>query len=136
MSAALTAGARCARHPEERAVDVCSRCGSFVCAECEEISTGDEVFCAACFERVRSQAPTLRSFAGRALLGAGVLLMMAGFFAGPFFAFAGLALGVPGMVLMMMERARRIAVPKWVFALGLGTKHAGSPVVRLDRPGR
>lgn len=119
MPAAITAEARCACHPHETAVDVCSRCGSFVCAGCEEISTSNEVFCASCFERVKSGAPTARSYLGRVLLGLGVLAMSAVFVTGLLFGPFALVFGVPGMVLTMFERGRHIAVPKWVFALGL-----------------
>ncbi len=41
------AGARCAQHPEQAAVDVCQRCGAFVCADCTEIRRED-VYCSRC----------------------------------------------------------------------------------------
>ena len=53
--------ARCARHAEVPAVDVCQRCGSFVCGECVNIRKED-VYCAACaviLERPGSRRPLL-----------------------------------------------------------------------------
>ena len=47
----LPAGARCANHTEQGAVDVCSRCGSFICADCVQIFREEIVYCVSCFER-------------------------------------------------------------------------------------
>lgn len=115
----VRAGAVCARHPCAAAIDLCARCGSFVCAECEELSVTDEVFCTACFERVKSGAPTLQSHVGRALLTAAVLVLLLPLFASGWVVMAGVALGVLGMVLTALERWRRIMVPRWVLALGV-----------------
>ncbi len=43
-------GARCALHAQTGAVDICQRCGSFVCGECLELQ-GSDVFCTSCFAR-------------------------------------------------------------------------------------
>ncbi len=43
-------GARCALHPATAAVDICQRCGGFVCGECLELQ-GSDVFCQNCFQR-------------------------------------------------------------------------------------
>ena len=40
----LEAGARCAVHGDAPAVDICRRCGAFLCAACR----GDEVLCGNC----------------------------------------------------------------------------------------
>jgi hypothetical protein len=40
-------GARCAKHADVAAVDVCQRCGTFVCGECVQIRSEDE-FCSDC----------------------------------------------------------------------------------------
>ncbi len=52
-------GAMCAKHGDVAAVDICSRCGAFVCAGCEELSVRDEVFCTPCFERVNRKKSLL-----------------------------------------------------------------------------
>src|SRR6185436_14282919 len=39
----------CARHPGERAVDVCSRCGNFLCLQCG-LRLGAAPFCQPCLE--------------------------------------------------------------------------------------
>ena len=53
------ASARCAKHVETPAVDVCQRCGSFVCGECSTIRDED-LYCEACatvLERPASSRP-------------------------------------------------------------------------------
>ena len=44
---ALAPGARCALHPEVGAIDVCQRCGNFVCPTCVEVTEAD-IFCTTC----------------------------------------------------------------------------------------
>lgn len=110
----VASGAVCAKHPGVAAIDTCARCGSFVCEECEELSVTDEVFCAACYQLVKSAAPTLQSFIGRGFLVAAVVVLLLAWAGGGFAALAGAAIGVPGMVLTALERVRRIMVPRWV----------------------
>ncbi len=57
----IEAGARCARHPSV-AVDVCARCGSFVCAMCAEISASDEVYCAECYPKLNKPSSKARTY--------------------------------------------------------------------------
>lgn len=47
---AATAGASCAAHPQQPAVDTCSRCGAFVCGGCQELKDGDS-YCTTCHAR-------------------------------------------------------------------------------------
>ncbi|MGI5864081.1 MAG: YIP1 family protein [Myxococcales bacterium] len=44
--------ARCARHPEVEAIEVCGRCGAFACARCATRNREGQVICAACAERI------------------------------------------------------------------------------------
>jgi hypothetical protein len=46
----VASGARCPTHPDAAAVEVCQRCGAFVCAQCLELK-GAQVFCPACAAR-------------------------------------------------------------------------------------
>ena len=115
----VAAGAMCAKHAGTPAVDICVRCGSFVCAECEELSVTDEVFCATCFELVKSHPPTLRSYLARIGLVLACLLMLTPWFISPLGALLGMAFGVPSLALNALEKRRRIVVPKWVVALGV-----------------
>jgi hypothetical protein len=50
------AGARCAKHPETAAVDVCQRCGAFACGDCLQIRSED-AFCADCGRILDRPAP-------------------------------------------------------------------------------
>jgi len=76
----IPADARCAVHARSRALDVCSRCGAFVCAECVGSRFGT-VLCAGCLQRA--------SDPGEEVLPGIVILALAGAFVG--FAFPPLA---------------------------------------------
>lgn len=54
----VPAGARCATHVEVAAVDVCQRCGRFLCGECIDL-VGDDPYCADCAPRVNVPASKL-----------------------------------------------------------------------------
>lgn len=54
----VPAGARCATHVEVAAVDVCQRCGRFLCGECIDI-VGDDPYCAECAPRMNVPASKL-----------------------------------------------------------------------------
>jgi hypothetical protein len=76
MNARLATGALCAAHPELTAVDLCARCGSFLCSECVDFA-GDQTYCAACLKVVTNRAsrPARLSVVVSVL---GVLGMLAG----------------------------------------------------------
>ena len=82
----LDAGARCATHPSTGAVEVCGRCGSYLCADCMELEGFDGVYCAPCFVKVSPRAPAsgrapgalvmaLVAFSGCLPLGVALLMM-------------------------------------------------------------
>lgn len=68
------AGARCAKHTDAPAVDVCQRCGSFVCSGCIEIRNED-VYCADC-AKVLDQPPSKLSRVLVGLSGAWLLALL------------------------------------------------------------
>ncbi|MBK7863631.1 MAG: hypothetical protein IPJ65_34495 [Archangiaceae bacterium] len=47
----IPSAARCGEHPEVAAVDVCKRCGRFLCGDCVEL-VGEDAYCAACAAKV------------------------------------------------------------------------------------
>jgi hypothetical protein len=55
MNARLATGALCAAHPELTAVDLCARCGSFLCGECVDFAD-EQTYCAACLALVTDRA--------------------------------------------------------------------------------
>lgn len=131
----LPAGARCANHAEQGAVDVCSRCGSFVCADCVQIFREETVYCLACFERAGVDRASRRSTAALALALVSALPVAAGCLLGRALAVApvagwvaALGLSVSSLVLGRVElnAIRRGDAPlggrgrAWV-ALWLGT---------------
>ncbi len=53
-TAAVALGqARCARHPQVEAIEVCSRCGAFACTRCTTRTGEGQPICAACAERLQ-----------------------------------------------------------------------------------
>jgi hypothetical protein len=54
----VPAGARCATHASVAAVDLCQRCGRFLCGECVEL-VGEDAYCADCAARVNVPASKL-----------------------------------------------------------------------------
>src|SRR5688500_17288839 len=80
----------CGNHPEVVAVDMCVRCGSFVCGECLEL-IGEEPFCLPCYGR--------RDVTGRASTRATLALII-----GAFSLFCGAPLGIVTLLLVWRER--------------------------------
>ena len=99
------ADARCGNHPAMAAVEICSRCGKFVCAECLEYWKEVTPVCAACLPLMGGDAASRRAKLSPFVGALGLLGMAAGFLvpgrrgleawavASPV-AMAGLALGV------------------------------------------
>ncbi len=50
-------GAACAKHPDSAAVEVCARCGGFLCAECVEYLQDEVPACDACAHLARHARP-------------------------------------------------------------------------------
>ena len=48
---ALTPTARCGNHPSVAAVEICKRCGTFLCGDCLDYA-GDDPYCSKCFALV------------------------------------------------------------------------------------
>ncbi len=56
MSDGVPVGARCGSHPQVAAVDVCQRCGRFLCGECLELFE-EESYCQDCAAKL-AQPPS------------------------------------------------------------------------------
>ncbi len=86
---AAPAGAACANHPGTAAVDVCERCGTFICGGCLEIDPiHGGVMCGRCLERRGQKA------SGRAI--ASLILGIVGLQ-------CGLLPGIVGLILATQE---------------------------------
>lgn len=154
----LPAGARCANHAEQGAVDVCGRCGGFICADCLQLWREELVYCPACFERAGVDRASRRSTAalvlalGSALPVAGGCLLGRALALGPVAGWAGaVGLSVSALVLGRLELVaigrgdaplggrRRAWVALWLAAVslvGLVLMLAAVLVLaRLDRGG-
>jgi len=88
------AGARCSTHPTVAAVDVCQRCGRFVCGDCANVRNED-LYCSECTPRVDAKPPSTARWAlAFALLPVPLL-----------FGFRRLHVPLPGFVLAMLAFA-------------------------------
>jgi hypothetical protein len=108
-------GARCGTHPEIAAVDVCKRCGKFLCGECLEL-LGEDAYCASCATRGGAVASALAKAtvwaAGGAWLSCAVPVLLARAFTFTFAVFSLLlptsaALAAVSMGLVELRRIRR-----------------------------
>ncbi len=98
--------ARCGLHTEVAAVDLCQRCGAFLCGECVEL-LGEDVLCPACFQRLGGHAPPSRQARLSAALGVlGLVLGPALFTRGILYFLIGLGPGLIGLWLARRELAR------------------------------
>jgi len=86
----MEAGARCAVHVDQPAVDTCGRCGNYVCVSCMEVHNY-ETYCSECASRLGYKG----EHSGRA-----VAALICGLL--PLF-ICCLPLGVPAVILGHME---------------------------------
>jgi hypothetical protein len=70
----IPAGARCGVHVEVAAVDLCKRCGRFLCGDCVELA-GEDAFCADCAKRQVGPASSMAT-AAMWLAAASVLVLV------------------------------------------------------------
>lgn len=73
----LTAGALCGKHPQVTAVEVCTRCGSFLCGECVDYLDDTTAYCAPCLGLVSAKV-SLRAKGSLVLSAGGVVGMLLG----------------------------------------------------------
>lgn len=128
MTAALV-NAVCARHAQAGAVEICSRCGAFLCGECVLYVREVVPTCAACRPFVENEGPASRAaWAGLAAAALGLGLIVSGFLVrgrGGLWLWGGsLVPGVGGLALCAREllRVARNHAPrrgKWLARLGL-----------------
>ena len=103
--------ARCAKHVEAAAIDVCQRCGSFVCGECSNIRDED-VYCGDC-ALLLDRRPSGRPLAAFVLASAGapglLLTSILPFGFGPIVGVLVFLMVGPGIALSLLlaERAAR-----------------------------
>jgi hypothetical protein len=102
MPPALASGARCASHIEAAAVDLCQRCGSFICGECVNIRLED-AFCPAC-AALMDRPPSRRAKIAFALALAAPCFVLTGF-AG--LSLAMLCLPAAALALLLQEASLR-----------------------------
>lgn len=137
MTPASLAGSHCGKHPAVAAVEICSRCGTFLCGECVEYFNDVTPACAACLPLLaggpasaRARISPLLSTLGVGGLVAGLVIRgrpgLAIWALSFVLGFAGLAFGVQELRLIRADQAgkrgRRWAIAGLIvggfFALG------------------
>ena len=73
------AGAHCGAHPAVSAVEICSRCGTFLCGECVEYFREVTPACANCLPLLRGAPASVRARISPVLSLAGLAGLVAGF---------------------------------------------------------
>jgi hypothetical protein len=73
----IPAGARCGLHGDVAAVDLCKRCGRFLCGECVQL-VGEDAYCADCVGKL--DGPPSRLASATLFLGIADLVCLAGGF--------------------------------------------------------
>ncbi len=111
------AGARCGQHPGGAAVELCVRCGSFLCGACVDY-VDDEPCCARCVPLLRPPPPTWRARVAALTSGVALPLLVAGFLvrgrAGLGLWLASALLATPATVVAALElrRLRGVSGPQ------------------------
>lgn len=104
------AGARCARHASTAAVDLCQRCGTFVCGECVHIRSED-VYCVDCAAILDRPAPKRPRVAFALAFAPAPLALALTFVAGGIGTLIGVGLLLPltvsALALMLQVRSAR-----------------------------
>lgn len=100
-------GAHCGKHPALAAVEVCTRCGTFLCADCVEYVQEITAACADCAPLLRGVPASARAKMSPVLASLGFVGLVAGFFIrgrpGLTFWAAAVPLGFTGLALAVME---------------------------------
>ncbi|MFL5318708.1 MAG: DUF4190 domain-containing protein [Myxococcaceae bacterium] len=133
---AVAATARCAVHPDAPAVELCQRCGNFVCGDCLELVEGVP-YCTSCFKRSVSGSASKQAVAALVF---SIIGLNCGFLPG----IAGLVLGMrelraielnqsPAAGKSVAKAARTIGVINIVL---LGLAVVGFLIWRVGRSGR
>jgi hypothetical protein len=100
-------GAHCGAHPAAAAVELCSRCGTFLCGECVEYFQEVTPACAACLPLLGGGAASMRARLAPALALAGLGGYLVGFLvpgrAGIAWWVSSLPLGFSALALSVQE---------------------------------
>lgn len=100
----------CARHPGVAAVDLCARCGAFVCGDCVEYQRDQVPTCLPCLALVREVPAPVRAKGSTALAAGSFAALLAGFLVkgrpGLWLWGAAAALGAVGLIWAALEWRR------------------------------
>lgn len=107
MSAPAITGAHCGKHPAVAAVEICTRCGTFLCGDCVEYVRDETAACSDCAPLLRGVKATARAKLAPVLAAVGIVGLLTGFVVkgrpGLYFWGASAPLGMLGFALAVME---------------------------------
>ncbi|MEW5742205.1 MAG: hypothetical protein AB1938_25035 [Myxococcota bacterium] len=128
MTASPLSGAVCAKHEGVPAVEVCTRCGAFLCGECVEYVEEEKPVCASCAAIVRAQRTPGALKAAPFLAVMGLIGIAEGFLQrgrlGLFLWALAIPLGFAGLALSI-QHGRRLSKQEGVRQPGFGWAVAG-----------
>ena len=116
MTPSALAGAHCGNHPAVAAVEICTRCGTFLCGECVEYFKEETPSCASCLPLMAGGPASVRARISPFFASLGLSALVAGFVvrgrpglaiwaSGFFIGFAGIAFGVQELRLIRSGQA-------------------------------
>lgn len=107
MSNSALTGAHCGKHPEVAAVELCTRCGTFLCGDCVEYVRDETAACSDCAPLLRGVKASARAKVAPVLAALGIAGLVAGFMVkgrpGLYFWAAATPPGLLGLALAVME---------------------------------
>jgi hypothetical protein len=101
----IPAGARCGLHADVAAVDVCKRCGRFLCGECVQLS-GEDAYCAECAARLKAGPASGLSKAAFGLAAASWVMLAVGMASHSVVVTASGPLSIIGVFVSVVELIR------------------------------
>lgn len=116
MTPSSVAGAHCGNHPANPAVEICTRCGTFLCGDCVEYFHETTPSCANCLPLMAGGPASMRARISPVFTTLGLIALIGGFVvrgqpgliiwaAGFLVGFAGLAFGVQELRLIKLDQA-------------------------------
>ncbi|MGV3622951.1 MAG: hypothetical protein ACO1OB_19180 [Archangium sp.] len=107
MSAPVITGAHCGKHPAVAAVEICTRCGTFLCGDCVEYVRDEKPACSDCAPLLRGVKASARAKLAPVSSMFGIAGLVTGFMIkgrpGLYFWAAASPLGLVGFALSVME---------------------------------
>ena len=101
----IPAGARCGLHGDVAAVDLCKRCGRFLCGDCVQL-VGEDAYCADCLGKLEKPASLMSRWAASLAATSWIAGLTGGMLREGSIILVGIALALSGFTLGFVELFR------------------------------